>query len=154
MSKFTRRSGGPYIIAAQCVRIGRVALTPPPTEYCPNIKTSRARTHRCGGTSARHLRAVPLQCCQRASTAAAAATVSSRHDRCSPPLVRMRAAVHRRIIVVAYLRARVQIIFMCVRVVPTSSTPHSPGHIVIMRACVVYVRLRDAVPAVFLRGSE
>lgn len=44
-SKFTRRSGRPFVIA-QCVRIGRVAPTPP-TEYCPNIKTSRAHAP-CG----------------------------------------------------------------------------------------------------------
>lgn len=43
-SKFTRRSGRPFVIA-QCVRIGRVAPTPP-TEYCPNIKTSRAHAPR------------------------------------------------------------------------------------------------------------
>lgn len=43
-SKFTRRSGRPFVIA-QCVHIGRVAPTPP-TEYCPNIKTSRAHVPR------------------------------------------------------------------------------------------------------------
>lgn len=37
-------AGRPFVIA-QCVRFGRVAPSPP-TEYCPNIKTSRAHAPR------------------------------------------------------------------------------------------------------------